>query len=159
MVRIDGWSSRMLALISLESTWTRSIFTRQTGLKSKSDSDLRYPADQFRTLSLSKVLQLTTISLPYESELIHTGILFFNLSLPNCNRGRLDSSGLGAYRKVFYFLIFFSSGVIRLNKDGSGETPVGPPSFGKLNGISLYHQGGWFKCSFVKMTLNPGHFT
>lgn len=142
MVRTDSWSSRMLALISLELTWTPSIFTCQTGLKSM--SDLRYKADQFSSISLwifqdpPQSLCLTRVNFVQQFEVTCTSF--------------------DAYFKSFYFLIFFS-GVIRLNKDGSGETPVGPPSFGKLNGISLYHQGGWFKCSYIKMTLNPGHFT
>lgn len=143
MVRTDSWSFRMLALISLELTWTPSIFTCQTGLKSM--SDLRYKADQFSSISLwnfqdpPQSLCLTRMNFVQQFEVTCTTVLMHIL-------------------KVFIFLFFFS-GVIRLNKDGSGETPVGPPSFGKLNGISLYHQGGWFKCSYIKMTFNPGHFT
>lgn len=103
---------------------------------------------QSRSIQLNFAMNFsgsTTISLPNESEFCSAiwGHMYHSFD---------------AYFKSFYFLIFFS-GVIRLNKDGSGETPVGPPSFGKLNGISLYHQGGWFKCSYIKMTFNPGHFT
>lgn len=50
--------------------------------------------------------------------------------------------GIDVDSQYIYVSDWTKDGVIRLNKDGSGETPVGPPSFGKLNGISLYHQGG-----------------
>lgn len=43
------------------------------------------------------------------------------------------------YCKSFYFLIFFFSGVIRLNKDGFGEIFVGFLLFGKFNGIFFYY--------------------
>nr|XP_022327034.1 low-density lipoprotein receptor-related protein 4-like [Crassostrea virginica] len=50
--------------------------------------------------------------------------------------------GIDVDSQYLYVSDWTKDGVVRLNKDGTNETPVGPPSFGKLNGIALYHQGG-----------------
>jgi len=36
---------------------------------------------------------------------------------------------------------FCLSGIMRINKDGSHEVTIGPPSFGKMNAVKLM-QGG-----------------
>jgi hypothetical protein len=36
-----------------------------------------------------------------------------------------------------YVQIIFFSGVLKINKDGTNEVPIGPPSFGKVNAIAV----------------------
>lgn len=110
MVRTDSWSSRMLALISLELTWTPSIFTCQTGLKSM--SYLRYKADQFSSISLwifqdpPQSLCLTRVNFVQQFEVTCTTVLMHIL-------------------KVFIFLFFLveSSGWTKM---GLERHPLDP---------------------------------
>lgn len=117
MVRTDSWSSRMLALISLELTWTPSIFTCQTGLKSM--SDFRYKADQFQLNFAMNFSGSTTISLPNESEFCSAiwGHMYHSFD---------------AYCKSFYCLIFFSVESSGWTKTGLERPPSDPHHSGNL---------------------------